>query len=121
MKPASEIISRPILTEKASGLAEANKYVFEVLPGADRAQIKKAVEANFKVTVEKINILIRKGKLRRSRLSGDVTWYPSEFSKFRLQCNFDKLQSNTFLPARDEQSAFLMYEIALGAHGAHKF
>ncbi|MFM2383283.1 MAG: Ribosomal protein, partial [Verrucomicrobiota bacterium] len=51
MKPASEIISRPILTEKASGLAEANKYVFEVLPGADRAQIKKAVEANFKVTV----------------------------------------------------------------------
>ena len=55
MKPASEIISRPILTEKASGLAEANKYVFEVLPGADRA---------------KINILIRKGKLRRSRLSG---------------------------------------------------
>jgi large subunit ribosomal protein L23 len=66
MKPASEIISRPILTEKASGLAEANKYVFEVLPGADRAQIKKAVE----VTVEKINILIRKGKLRRSRLSG---------------------------------------------------
>ena len=30
MKPASEIISRPILTEKASGLAEANKYVFEV-------------------------------------------------------------------------------------------
>ena len=70
MKPASEIISRPILTEKASGLAEANKYVFEVLPGADRAQIKKAVEANFKVTVEKINILIRKGKVRRSRLSG---------------------------------------------------
>ena len=49
MKPASEIISRPILTEKASGLAEANKYVFEVYPGADRAQ---------------------KGKLRRSRLSG---------------------------------------------------
>ena len=70
MKPASEIISRPILTEKASGLAEANKYVFEVLPGPDRAQIKKAIEASFKVTDEKINILIRKGKLRRSRLSG---------------------------------------------------
>ena len=70
MKPASAIISRPILPEKPSGLAEPNQYVFEVLPGADRAQIKKAVEANFKVTVEKINILIRKGKLRRSRLSG---------------------------------------------------
>ena len=43
MKPASEIISRPILTEKASGLAEANKYVFEILPGCDRAQVKTGV------------------------------------------------------------------------------
>ena len=44
MKPASDIISRPILTEKASGLAEANKYVFEILPGADRAQVKTAID-----------------------------------------------------------------------------
>jgi large subunit ribosomal protein L23 len=70
MKPASDIISRPILTEKASGLAEANKYVFEILPGADRVQVKAAIEANFKVTVTKVNILIRKGKVRRSRLGG---------------------------------------------------
>jgi large subunit ribosomal protein L23 len=70
MKPASAIISRPVLTEKASGLAEVNKYVFEVLPGADRAQIKAAIEASFKVAVVKINILIRKGKVRRSRLGG---------------------------------------------------
>ena len=70
MKPASDIISRPILTEKASGLAEANKYVFEILPGADRNQVKSAIEANFKVTVTKVNILIRKGKVRRSRLGG---------------------------------------------------
>jgi len=70
MKPASDIISRPILTEKASGLAEANKYVFEILPGADRVQVKTAIEAKFKVTVIKVNILIRKGKVRRSRLGG---------------------------------------------------
>ena len=57
----------------------------------------------------------------RSRVSTDLTWYPSEFSKFRLQYNYDMLQSNSFLPSRDEQSVFLMYEIALGAHGAHKF
>ncbi len=74
MKPASEIISRPILTEKASGLAEANKYVFEVLPGADRRQIKAAVEAAFKVTVEKVNVLVRKGKVRRSRLGGGAIY-----------------------------------------------
>ncbi|MFM8903680.1 MAG: 50S ribosomal protein L23, partial [Verrucomicrobiota bacterium] len=74
MKPASEIISRPILTEKASGLAEANNYVFEVLPGADRRQIKAAVEAAFKVTVEKVNVLVRKGKVRRSRLGGGAIY-----------------------------------------------
>ena len=74
MKPASEIISRPILTEKASGLAEANKYVFEILPGADRAQVKTAIEASFKVTVQKVNILIRKGKVRRSRLGGGAIY-----------------------------------------------
>ncbi|MFM9001737.1 MAG: 50S ribosomal protein L23, partial [Opitutia bacterium] len=74
MKPASEIISRPVLTEKASGLAEANKYVFEVLPGADRRQIKAAVEAAFKVTVEKVNVLVRKGKVRRSRLGGGAIY-----------------------------------------------
>jgi large subunit ribosomal protein L23 len=70
MKPASEIIRRPILTEKASGLAEANKYVFEIQAGVDRAQVKSAVEAAFKVTVQKVNILVRKGKVRRSRLGG---------------------------------------------------
>jgi large subunit ribosomal protein L23 len=74
MKPASDIISRPILTEKASGLAEANKYVFEIQPGADRAQVKAAIEASFKVTVQKVNILIRKGKVRRSRLGGGAIY-----------------------------------------------
>jgi large subunit ribosomal protein L23 len=77
MKPASEIIIRPILTEKASGLAEANKYVFEILPGADRAQVKTAIEAAFKVTVQKVNILIRKGKVRRSRLGGGAIYTES--------------------------------------------
>lgn len=77
MKPASEIISRPILTEKASGLAEANKYVFEIFAGADRTQVKTAIETNFKVTVIKVNILIRKGKARRSRLGGGSNYTES--------------------------------------------
>jgi large subunit ribosomal protein L23 len=70
MKPASQVIARPVLTEKATGLATQGRYVFDLLPGADRRQVKAAVEAAFKVTVTKVNILIRKGKVRRSRLSG---------------------------------------------------
>lgn len=74
MKLASAIISRPIFTEKASVLGEANKYVFEILPGADRAQVKVAIEAAYKVTVLKVNILVRKGKVRRSRLGGGAIY-----------------------------------------------
>jgi len=57
----------------------------------------------------------------RWRISTNLTWYPSEFSKLRLQYNHDFLQSSSFLPARNEDSLFLQFEFALGAHGAHKF
>jgi len=57
----------------------------------------------------------------RARLSSDLTWYASEFSKLRLQYNYDMLKANDFEPARDENSLFLMYEFSLGAHGAHKY
>ena len=57
----------------------------------------------------------------RSRVSGDLTWYPTEFSKLRLQYNHDFLEANDFLAAREADSIFLQFEFILGAHGAHKF
>jgi hypothetical protein len=57
----------------------------------------------------------------RSRISANLTWYPTEFSKIRLQYNHDFLAENFFLPARDVDSVFLQFEFILGAHGAHKF
>jgi hypothetical protein len=57
----------------------------------------------------------------RSRISANLTWYPTEFSKIRLQYNHDFLAENFFLPARDADSVFLQFEFILGAHGAHKF
>ena len=52
----------------------------------------------------------------RTRLSPDLTFYPSEFSKLRLQYNYDHgaLFGN-------EHSIWLQIEFLLGAHGAHKF
>ncbi|MEW6750009.1 MAG: TonB-dependent receptor [Candidatus Latescibacterota bacterium] len=52
----------------------------------------------------------------RTRLSPNLTWYPSEFSKLRLQYNYDRRP-----PAGDEHSLWLQLEFLLGAHGAHKF
>src|SRR5213083_970004 len=57
----------------------------------------------------------------RWRLSANLTWYPTEFSKIRLQYNQDFLQENFFLSARQVESVFLQWEFILGAHGAHKF
>ena len=57
----------------------------------------------------------------RWRLSANLTWYPTEFSKIRLQYNQDFLEQNFFLSAREIESVFLQWEFILGAHGAHKF
>jgi hypothetical protein len=52
----------------------------------------------------------------RWRISPNLTWYPSEFSKVRLQYNFDHRQ--TF---GDDHSVWLQFEFLLGSHAAHKF
>ncbi|MFN2474902.1 MAG: hypothetical protein ABR526_00980 [Chthoniobacterales bacterium] len=57
----------------------------------------------------------------RSRISANLTWYPTEFSKLRLQYNHDFLEENHFLAGRDVDSVFFQFEFILGAHGAHKF
>src|SRR6266446_3641447 len=57
----------------------------------------------------------------RWRISANLTWYPTEFSKIRLQYNQDFLEENFFLSPREVESVFLQWEFILGAHGAHKF
>src|SRR6058998_2768308 len=57
----------------------------------------------------------------RWRISANLTWYPTEFSKIRLQYNQDSLEENFFLSGRQVESVFLQWEFILGSHGAHKF
>jgi large subunit ribosomal protein L23 len=58
-----EIIIRPIDTEKTRFQAsELGKYAFEVHPGANKMEIKKAVEAIFEVEVSDVNTLIMPAK-----------------------------------------------------------
>jgi large subunit ribosomal protein L23 len=44
---ASQIIIRPVVSEKSYVLATAGKYTFRVHPDAHKTQIKQAVEALF--------------------------------------------------------------------------
>jgi hypothetical protein len=55
-------------------------------------------------------------RARRWRVSPNLTWYPSEFSKVRLQYNYDDRAG-----IGEDHSVWLQFEFMLGAHGAHKF
>ena len=58
-----EIIIRPIDTEKTRFQAsELGKYAFEVHPGANKVEIKRAVENIFDVKVSNVNTLIMPAK-----------------------------------------------------------
>ena len=48
---ASQVIIRPVVSEKSYVLATADKYTFRVHKDAHKTQIKQAVEALFDVTV----------------------------------------------------------------------
>ncbi|MBI3328857.1 MAG: hypothetical protein HYZ81_19405 [Nitrospinae bacterium] len=54
---------------------------------------------------------------RRLRYSPNITFYPSEFSKWRLQYNFDDEPDR----GRHDHTVTLQYEFLIGTHGAHTF
>jgi large subunit ribosomal protein L23 len=66
MRDIYQVIRRPLITEKANILKEKdNKVAFVVYPGANKAEIKEAVERLLKVKVLKVNVSTMKGKTRR--------------------------------------------------------
>ena len=65
MKDPHDIILRPVLTEKGyDGIAD-KRYVFEVAIGANKAEIKAALEAVFPIKVARVNTLRTMGKIKR--------------------------------------------------------
>ena len=59
-----EVLRRPIITEKSTGLHMEGKYTFEVMSETNKQQIKQAVEQAFKVEVVKVNVMTVRGKWR---------------------------------------------------------
>lgn len=62
-----DIILAPVVSEKSYALIDDNKYTFIVHPGANKTQIKIAIEEIFGVQVTAVNTQNRKGKTRRTR------------------------------------------------------
>ncbi len=60
------VLRAPIISEKSTNIAEAhNQVAFDVSTDATKAEVKAAVELVWKVTVESVQILNRKGKEKR--------------------------------------------------------
>lgn len=62
-----DVLIAPVVSEKAYGLIDENKYTFLVRPTANKTEIKIAVEKVFGVKVTAVNTLNRQGKSRRTR------------------------------------------------------
>ena len=62
----AQVLVAPIVSEKATAVAEKNNQVmFKVLRDATKPEIKAAVELMFKVEVESVSTVIQKGKVKR--------------------------------------------------------
>ena len=72
------VLKRPIITEKSTLLQERNKYVFEVLPGANKPQIREAVERAFEVSVTDVNIVKTPGARRGLRTGRGLMSKPTK-------------------------------------------
>ncbi len=62
-----QALKRPLITEKSTLLQERNKYVFEVAPSANKAQVREAVQRAYEVKVKSVNIVHTPGERRRLR------------------------------------------------------
>jgi large subunit ribosomal protein L23 len=62
---ATQVLIRPVVSEKSYVLATAGKYTFRVHPDAHKTQIKQAVEELFDVTVLDVATMAVKGKPKR--------------------------------------------------------
>lgn len=70
MRESTQVLLRPVISEKSYGLMDRNTYVFVIDPQATKIDVRRAVEQAFNVRVDKVNTLHRAGKARRNRRTG---------------------------------------------------
>ena len=74
-----QVLRKPLVTEKGVAKKEAERTLcFEVAPGANKTEVKRAVEKLFKVKVAEVRTSNFEGKLRRR---GRFAGYRSDWKK----------------------------------------
>lgn len=67
MRTSYDILKNILRTEKGTRMLADNKYIFRVDKGANKIQIKQAVEEIYNVKVIKVNTVKTRGKWKRLR------------------------------------------------------
>ncbi|HXA43423.1 MAG TPA: 50S ribosomal protein L23 [Candidatus Solibacter sp.] len=67
MRSPSEVILKPLISEKSYSAMQFGKYTFDVHPSANKIEIARAVEEAFEVNVVAVNTMTVQGKERRRR------------------------------------------------------
>lgn len=72
----TEVLRQGIVTEKSVKLQEQNRYTFKVALGANKIDVRRAVETLFNVKVVSVNIIRMPGKTRYIRRRGGTRPIP---------------------------------------------
>jgi len=67
MKDPHDIVKGLIRTEKGANLLPMGKYLFWVDRDTNKIEIKRSVEAIYKVKVDSVNTVMMRGKTKRVR------------------------------------------------------
>jgi len=79
---ATRILLKPIITEKSESAKTQNQYGFVVDKKANKIEIRKAVEANYNVSVLSVNTSITPGKAKnRNTKRGLIKGFKSAYKK----------------------------------------
>ena len=82
----SQIIIRPVVSEKSYVLAANDKYTFRVHPDANKTQVRQAVEDLFGVRVEDVRTVNVRSKPKRRGMTAGRT---REWKKAIVQLHQD--------------------------------
>lgn len=93
MKSMYDVIKRPIITEKTSGLVEKLQYTFEVDSKATKTEIKDAIEKIFGVTVVEVRTInVHRKAKRMQRFEGFKSGYKKAIVRLLPGQTIDKFE-----------------------------
>ena len=88
-----DVIKRPIITEKTSGLVEKLQYTFEVDPKATKTEIKDAIEKIFGVNVVEIRTInVHQKAKRMQRFEGFKSAYKKAIVRLKTDETINKFE-----------------------------